>query len=425
MINRIKRIVSTDLVKVSSLTAVSTVIRMLTGFVLVKVIAVVVGPSGLAILGQLNGFVAIVLVIGTLGINNGITKYVAEFGESRKREIFIATAVKLSVSSSLIVGLLLIMFSSLLSNKILYNEGYSSVFIVFGITLVFYSLNTILLCILNGLKLYKKFVVINILASIIGLIFSAFLLYFYGLYGALIGTVTFQSVVFFVTPFFLKDQPWFKLSILKRKFSNKASKLFLSYSLMTLFSTCVGPGMQLFVRNFMIGEIGIVNTGLWDSTNKLSTAYLAIFTTSLTVYFIPRFSEINDKAEIKREIFKSIKLLAPFLLIMLTGIYFLRGHIIKILFTAEFIKISDIIIYQLIGDFFKVISWLFAFLLLAKAMTTKYILSELFFNSLLTFLTVYSVQQMGLVGGTIAYMVNYIIFFIFYLIFFLNYVKEK
>lgn len=398
---------------------------MLTGFVLVKVIAVVVGPSGLAILGQLNGFVAIVLVIGTLGINNGITKYLAEFGESRKREIFIATAVKISISSSLIIGLLLIMFSSLLSNKILYNDGYSSVFVIFGITLVFYSLNTILLCILNGLKLYKKFVLINIFASIIGLIFSAFLLYIYGLYGALIGTVTFQSVVFFVTPFFLKDQPWFKISLLRKKFSNKACKLFLSYSLMTLFSTCVGPGMQLFVRNFMIGEIGIVNTGLWDSTNKLSTAYLAIFTTSLTVYFIPRFSEITDKSEIKREIFKSIKLLAPILLIMLGTIFFLREFIIKTLFTSEFEKIGEIIIYQLIGDFFKVVSWLFAFLLLAKAMTTKFILSELFFNSLLTFLTIYLVKKIGLAGGTLAYMINYIIFFIFYLLFFLSYVRKK
>lgn len=398
---------------------------MLTGFVLVKVLAVLVGPSGLAILGQLNGFVSIVLVIATLGINNGITKYLAEFGGGRKGEVFIATAVKLSVYSSLFIGFLLIIFSSVLSEKILYVNSYSSVFIIFGITLVFYSLNTILLCILNGLKLYKKFVIINVLSSILGLIFSGILLYFYGLYGALVGTVTFQSVVFFITPYFLKNESWFKISLIKKKFSYKACKLFLSYSLMTLFSTCVGPGLQLVLRSFMIKEIGINDTGLWDSTNKLSTAYLAIFTTSLTVYFIPRFSEITDRNEIKKEIFKSIKMLVPILLIMFFSIFFLRDFIIKLLFTGEFIRMREIIIYQLIGDFFKVISWLFAFLLLAKAMTTKYIISELFFNSLLTGLSILFIKNMGLVGGTFAYMVNYIIFFIFYLLFFLNYVKGK
>ena len=53
MLTRIKKIIATDLVKVTSLNAVATLVRMLTGFISVKVVAVLIGPAGVALLGQL------------------------------------------------------------------------------------------------------------------------------------------------------------------------------------------------------------------------------------------------------------------------------------------------------------------------------------------------------------------------------------
>ena len=74
MLSKIKKVISSDLVKVFSLNAVSTFIRMLTGFVSVKVVAVLIGPVGIALLGQLNNFSSILLSISTGGITNGMTK---------------------------------------------------------------------------------------------------------------------------------------------------------------------------------------------------------------------------------------------------------------------------------------------------------------------------------------------------------------
>ena len=80
-----KKIFSTDLVKVSFLNAVATVISMLTGFVSVKVVAAVIGPVGVALLGQLNNFAQILLSVSNGGINAGITKYTSEYSDNRKR----------------------------------------------------------------------------------------------------------------------------------------------------------------------------------------------------------------------------------------------------------------------------------------------------------------------------------------------------
>ncbi|HEY0897041.1 MAG TPA: oligosaccharide flippase family protein, partial [Sphingobacteriaceae bacterium] len=68
-----------EMVKVFSLTAVSTLVKMLTGFISVKIISTLIGPAGVALLGQLTNFSTIFLTFSNGGINNGVTKYIAEY----------------------------------------------------------------------------------------------------------------------------------------------------------------------------------------------------------------------------------------------------------------------------------------------------------------------------------------------------------
>jgi PST family polysaccharide transporter len=45
------------LIKTSILSAIATIIKVISGFVINKVIAMYVGPSGLAVVGQLQNFI--------------------------------------------------------------------------------------------------------------------------------------------------------------------------------------------------------------------------------------------------------------------------------------------------------------------------------------------------------------------------------
>ena len=68
-----KRTAKEDIVKVFSFNAISTLVRMLTGLISVKVVASIIGPCGIALLGQLNNFSTILLGVANGGINSGIT----------------------------------------------------------------------------------------------------------------------------------------------------------------------------------------------------------------------------------------------------------------------------------------------------------------------------------------------------------------
>ena len=97
----IRRIASVDIVKVFSLNAVSTLVHMCTGLVSVKVVASIIGPAGVAILGQLNNLNSMLQGLAAGGIRSGVTKYLAEYKDDEiKVANYISNALRITPSNS-------------------------------------------------------------------------------------------------------------------------------------------------------------------------------------------------------------------------------------------------------------------------------------------------------------------------------------
>ena len=186
-----------NLAKTASLTFISTVIKLIAGLVINKTVSVYIGPSGIALIGQFQNASQMALITAQGGINTGVTKYTAEYGgNSDKLPLLWSSAIKITVLCSSIVGIILVVGASYWSDYILKTQDYTYVFITFGFTIIFFSLNQLLLSILNGLKEIKTFIVINITQSVYSLFFTTLLIYFWHLDGALIALVTNQSIIF-------------------------------------------------------------------------------------------------------------------------------------------------------------------------------------------------------------------------------------
>src|SRR5690606_31181095 len=150
---RIKKVISSDLIKVFSLTGLSTLVKLITSYITVKVVASIIGPGGIALIGQLQNFTAIFTTLGAGGINNGVVKYVSQYkNEETQLNNYLRNGFKIIICLSLIFGLILVSFSNYLSRWILLDEQFSYVFVFFGITLSLLSLNNYFLSVLNGFK---------------------------------------------------------------------------------------------------------------------------------------------------------------------------------------------------------------------------------------------------------------------------------
>ena len=190
----------------------------------------------------------------------------------------------MTLFSSIFFGVNLIIFNKFLSSKILQTNEYGFVFIVFGCIIIFYALNNLLLSIVNGFQQYKKFVIINIINSLIGLFFTVTLVYIWELKGALISLISYQSSMFFITFWMLRKQYWREYISFKEKLVKSISQKYFHYTLMAITTAATVPVSQLFIRSYVISNISIVDAGYWEAMNRLSSMYLMIITSSLGVY---------------------------------------------------------------------------------------------------------------------------------------------
>ena len=409
-----------NLLQTSVLNGVAVLIKTITLFVLNKILAVYLGPTGYAALGQFQNFIQMVTTFAGSAINTAVIKYTAEYheDESKQRAIW-KTAGSIVFVFSLMFAFLILIFQRQLSLYIFHTLEYQTVFVWFAVFLLFFNFNTLFLAILNGKKEILKLVLANIAGSLFALIVTSILAIKLHLYGALIALSIYQSIAFIVTLFLCYRADWFKFSSLFGKIDLEITKKFSSFIWMALVSAICVPLSQILIRAYLSQEFGLAYAGYWEAMIRLSTVYLMLVTTTLGVYYLPRLSELKMIDEIKKEVYLGYKFLFPLAVAGGIIIFVLRDWIIKVLFSPSFAPMQSLFFWQMMGDALKIGSWILAYLMLSKAMTKLYISTEIIFTFSLIALTYVCTQLFGFEGVSIAHLINYgmywvvISFFIF------------
>lgn len=401
------------LIKTSLLNAIAVVIKMLTLLGINKILAIYVGPAGYAALGQFQNAVQMITTFASGAINTGVTKYTAEYydDEAKQRTVW-RTAGTIALVGSVFTALLIALFNQQLAVWFLKDADYGGVFIWFAATLVFFTFNTLLLAILNGKKEIARYVVANIAGSIFALIVTTVMSIQFGLYGALVALAVYQSLSFFVTLLLCYKSSWFEFSYFFGGVDKATAVNLAKYTAMALISAACVPLSHILVRNHLGETLGWEAAGYWEAMWRLSAAYLMLVTTTLSVYYLPRLSEIKEHAEIKKEIIQGYKIILPVAAFSGLVIYILRDFIISILFTQEFLPMRELFAWQMVGDTLKIGSWILAYLMLGKAMVRLFIITEIFFAASFYVWTYLFTSMAGLEGVSIAHAVNYAVYWI-------------
>jgi PST family polysaccharide transporter len=301
--------------------------------------------------------------------------------------------------------------SGYLSEVAFKSKDFWLVYFLFGLFTMAISFNSLFSAILNGLKEIRKFTIINICSSLTGVAITVFSAYIFGLEGVLISSTATAAIIFLINICFfnkmgIKWKPDF------RSWDKKVVKMLSAFSIMAIVSGFVVPAMQILVRDRIIVQFSVSQAGYWQAVTKISDYYLGFITSVLGVYYMPRLSEIQNRTELRNEIARGYKIILPVVGIIAFLIWLLKGFIIHVLFTPEFLPMKPLFTYQLLGDFFKIGSWLLAYLMVAKAMAKTFIATEIIFSASYVILSYYLMNHYGIIGATYSFCINYGIYWI-------------
>lgn len=408
-----------DLKSTTFWSAVSTVVRMLAGIISVKFVAYIVGPSGVAFIGQLQSFILITNTGANMGMGQGTIKYLAEDrNDHQKHQQILSSSFFVTVVSSVLISILILFLYKTIGFYLFKTHDYDIVIIILALGLSFYAVQQILIQALNGFQEIKKLIAAKITISLLGLMSTLILVYIAGVEGALLALIISQIIGFAVLIYFSLKSPWFNKEMFFNGFDKATLQRLFKYSLMTFVSVILLNVRQIFLRDYVIENLSADAAGHWQAIWKISEIYLTIITFSLSIYYLPKLSSIHDKLALKNEIFNGYKFLLPVVFVLSVLMYLFRDLIILILFSKDFAPVSELFLYQLIGDVLKIASWLISFLMVAKAMTKAFIITEVISISIFLVLSLYFLNNYGLIGMTYAYAINYGIYLIMMIVLF-------
>lgn len=425
LFNRISTFLSPEKLQVISFTSISTLVRFFAGFVSIKLFAVFIGPEGLALTGNLNNFIAILSALASLGISNGVIKFISEFKSDTKQiKALISTGFKMIIISTIFASFVLLGFASFFSKKVLLSEDFVIIIVFLAIGLPSTLINSFLLNILNGFKEFQKLAIVSVVGGLITILLTSGLVYLFHLKGALITIVCLQPLILCCTFFLVRKEIWFKSEYFFAKIDMFSLKRYSSFTIMSITTALLLPVSQFYMRNQIITKLSFVDAGQWEAVNKLSSSYLSIWMSMFSMYYLPRLAEISEKGLVLKEIKQSALFFLPIVAIIQVAIYLFKHQIVLLVFSQKFSAIETLISFQLFGDFFKVASYLLGYVIVAKAMTKMYVFAEFF--STISFLLLATVLLFlnGLIGMVQAYMLNYILYFFMLLIFCYFYFRE-
>lgn len=389
---KIKFLLNSQLIKVSSFTSISTFIKIVATFISAKVLAVFTGPAGVALLGQLTNFITILIQVSTAATGTGIVKLTGEYkDDSAKLKNVIDTSFTINLLFSIVVLIGIFVFQNQLTLFVFNDLKYKWLLYFIAVGTPFIAINNFILSVISGLQYFKKYVIINIFASIISVLLTVCLVFYYTIDGALLAYVLTQTIIFFVSLFYSKSVQW-KENITFH-IDNTIVKKLSHFSLYVIVSAFCFPFAQILVRNLIIDKLGMDSAGIWEGTNRISSMYLLLISSAIGVYFFPKISSVKNSIEVKNELNFALKIFCSATVIAGFCLLLLKNFIIPFVLSNSFLEINELLIYQVFGDVFLIAKMLLSMVLLSRGKTKIMIIFEVIFTLLYVILNFYFISN--------------------------------
>ena len=402
-----------NLARTTALNGLAVIVRLASGLVLNKALAVYVGPAGFGLVGQFQSFVAMVAGLAGGALSNGVTKLTSQHGAAPERQLLVwRTALSVGMAGTALSALLLLVFARPLAGWLLGNTAYSSVMGWLAATLVLVMLNALVLAVLAGTKQVTAFVVAGVGGSLLSLAVTLLLITQAGLHGALVAVAVGQALAG-VSALVVFRKVWRgRWRDLFGRPDRQALHALSGFALMAATTAVVVPLAQIAIRAGLTRLIGAEATGHWQALAKLSESHLMLLTTTLSLYFLPRFAEIADGPELAREVSKGYRFVVPLALVTASLIYVAREPMVALLFTPAFMPITEAMGWQLAGDLLKIASWVPAYTMISHARTRLFMATEVIFTCVVVVAVLLGAAGFGLVGAAIGYAITYALYWV-------------
>ena len=383
-------------------TGVAVVARAAGALVLNKLFATYAPPGGLTLLAQFQNLMALLTTLPNDGVHVGLVKYLAPLrpGSPRYRQ-WLGAAVSLN-ALGLVAG------AAVLASRGLPGWGWGSLAaFLLGIALL--TGQGLLAAALLAAGRLRAYLGLSVLVAGLGTAAAAgALLARFPLPRVLLAYLLAQGLTLVPALALAARAGVLRHLRLGAPVSGAALRGLSQFLLMAGSTLLFGKAVDYVLRDYLLTTYGPARTDLWQAVAKLSDNYTMVFGAVMSSVFYPRLAALAGQPRAARAYLQGVLgLLAPVLAVGLGLIFACRNWLLPLLFAPQLLGAREFLAPQLVGDWAKLLSWVFIFQLSARARTGPYVavqaVSAAVFAALLAVLLPYA----GLQGAVLAHAARY------------------
>ena len=395
------------------------VVRLLVSLIRNKIVALLLGPNGMGMIGIYNNSINMIKTGAGLGISQSAVKDVSEanatgFTKEFSRTITLTHRLVLYTS---LFGLLVTIILSPLLSKVSFNDyKYTIPFVVLSLAVAFDILVDNQLAILKGMRKLRFLAYASMLGSLVALITGVPLFYIFRENGIVPSIIISAIATAAVSTYYVRKIDYHRVSLtFKEVVIEGLPMIKMGSSMMIANFLSFFFNMVVFAIIQKLG--GLLDVGLYNAGSVLVVSYFSMVTSALNTDYYPRIAAINkDNILLKQESEKQSRagLILIFPLVIL--FVFLAPFAIDLLYSNEFVGALKYTDWAILGIVISVVSNCLGYILIVKQEAKMYFVIAVLFNTLSIPLFWWLYICKGLSGLGIAYTLNVLAQLITYLI---------
>jgi len=400
-----------QIIKSSILVGSSSAANIVIGVARAKVMAVLLGPSGVGLAGLYNAIADLTSMTAGLGVNSSGVRQIAAAASSENIGVIACTTTvlrRVSLILGLIGALLLTIFSGLISTLTFGSDRYRSAICLLSIGVFFRLVSAGQTALIQGMRRIADLAKIGVWGSFLGTVVTVFIIFLLRENGIVLSIICGGAISLLISWIYSRK---LRVASLPMKLSEIAGEVnsLLKLGVAFMFTGLMTMGSAYMIRIIILRDVGLEAAGLYQSAWTIGGLYVGFILQAMSADFYPRLTaSVHDHVTCNRlvneQAYIGLLLGGPGVLATLS----FAPLVITAFYTAKFYAAVQILRWLCLGTMLQVVSWPMGFIILAKGRQDLFLLSDFAWSIAYIGFAWIFIKAFGLNGVGIAFFASYI-----------------
>jgi antigen flippase len=395
----------------TALIGLSSIVDIAFGIVRSKVVAVLLGPSGVGLIGLYNSIADLTLSLANLGVPSSGVRQIAEAAGSGDAYKIARTATILkwvSMVLALLGALFLAAFAVPVSDFTFGSHHQAAGVTLLAAAVFFRTVSAGQAALIQGMRRISDLARMSMLAALSSTVISIPFIYFFGETGIVPSLVAMAAASALTSWWFSRRVQVPKAHVTTSEFWRETAML-LKLGIAFMVSAMLALAASYAIRTIVLRYHGIEAAGLYQAAWTLSGLYLGFILKAMGTDLYPRLAAVaNDNLRCNRlaneQAYISMLIAGPGVVATLM----LAPLAMTIFYSSEFRSAVELVRWFCLGMMLRIVAWPIGYIVLAKGAQHALVGIEVAAAIVHVGLAWLLVRNFGPVGSSIAFFALYV-----------------